>query len=688
MQHFSAGLAALLLTSTLCSAQHSDEGFTCKNHDPALLQRMFGGDAEALQRVQQSKAALDAHTTTYQRGGEEYVIPVVFHVIHMNGAENISDAQIIDAVRILNEDFNKENPDWPNARAQFQDRVADVGIRFRLAQRDPEGNCTNGITRTVSPLTFQGNYEMTQLVQWPREHYMNVWIGASADGAAGYTNYPWVLDWSPESDGIVVQATYLGSIGTGSPGRSRVLTHEVGHWLNLMHCWGNSNDPGGEENCFEDDEVADTPLTRGWVSCFLNGASCGSEIDNVENYMEYAYCNKMFTTGQGDRMIAALTSPVADRNELWQPGNLAYTGVDQEPTLCEAAFIAARQQICVGESVQFTDVSYNTVSERSWTFVGGEPASSSDPSPTVTYTEPGTYSASLTVSDGTTTLNTQQTIAVEVLASPGGAVPLAEGFEAGTTLGDMGWSVLNPDGDLAFTLTSTAAASGTKSVVLQNGAGSRSRTDELLSATYDLSGAEDVSLTFKHAFAQRQGNNNDQLRVMVSNDCGATWSLRKQLFGNTNLNTAGTVTGNFVPDAEDWAETAVTNIGSSYHVENFRFKFQFTSDGGNNLYLDDINLTGIPVGLEERNGAMDGISIRPNPATDVAWVKLPADLDGFVTITLLDLLGRPLMPSMNIGQQRGQVEIPIRGLASGTYLVTVAMTDRISVQRLVVQGVR
>lgn len=686
MQHLAAGLATLLLTSTLCSAQHNDEGFTCKNHDPALLHHMFGGDADALQRAQQSKAQLDAHTAGYERGGEEYVIPVVFHVIHQNGTENISDAQLIDAVRILNEDFNKENPDWPNARAQFQDRVADVGIRFRLAQRDPDGNCTNGITRTVSPLTFVGDYEMTQLIQWPREHYMNVWVGAAANGAAGYTNYPWVLDWSPESDGIVVQASYLGSIGTGSPSRSRVLTHEVGHWLNLMHCWGNSNDPGGEENCFEDDEVDDTPLTRGWVSCFLNGASCGSEIDNVENYMEYAYCNKMFTTGQGDRMIAALTSPVADRNELWQPGNLAYTGVDQAPELCAADFIATRQQICAGESVQFTDVSYNSVTERTWTFAGGEPATSSAATPTITYSVPGTYAVSLTVSDGTTTLNTQQTVAVEVLPSPGGAVPLVEGFETGTTLGALGWSVLNADGDLAFMLTSTAAASGTKSVVLPNGAGSRSRTDELLSGTYDLSDAEEVTLTFRHAFAQRQANNNDRLRVMVSNDCGATWSLRKQLFGNTNLTTAGTVTGNFVPDADEWVETAITNIGSSSHVADFRFKFQFTSDGGNNLYLDGINLNGMPVGLAEEHGQGQGLQLRPNPTTDMAYLRI-ASATGPVVVTLMDLLGRPAAASIARGASNGnlEMEIPVNGLARGVYLVQVAFVDRTDMLRLVVE---
>ena len=140
-----------------------------------------------------AKGLLDARTEGFsanaERGGDEpYIIPMVFHIIHNNGVENITDAQVYDAVRILTNDYTKQNADWPNVRPEFLDIVADVNIEFRLATLDPEGNCTNGITRTVSTQTYDGDFEMTQLIQWPRDQYMNIWVAASAgSGVAGYT---------------------------------------------------------------------------------------------------------------------------------------------------------------------------------------------------------------------------------------------------------------------------------------------------------------------------------------------------------------------------------------------------------------------------------------------------------------------------------------------------------------------
>ena len=111
-----------------------------------------------------------------RQGGSTYVIPVVFHVIHENGPENISDAQIHDAMRILNDDFNQLNLDWDDVNPAFVGLVGNIGIEFRLAQKDPNGNCTKGITRTESPLTNDGTQTMKDLIQWPRNQYMNVWV--------------------------------------------------------------------------------------------------------------------------------------------------------------------------------------------------------------------------------------------------------------------------------------------------------------------------------------------------------------------------------------------------------------------------------------------------------------------------------------------------------------------------------
>lgn len=687
-------LTATLLSAAPAFAQYEAqrtidpaEGFACLANHPAELQRHLDRTPGALEAAMQAKALLDAHTRDVVRGEgarSTYVIPVVVHIIHNNGPENIADEQVYDAVRILNEDFNKLNPDWPSVRPEFVDRVANVGIEFKLAKRDPWGNCTNGITRTVSALTYSGEYEMTQLIQWPRDRYMNVWVCANAGGAAGYTYYPIWLDSWPEADGMVMRHDYLGSIGTSAPSRSRVWGHEVGHWLNLKHCWGDSNEPGSDENCFMDDEVEDTPLTRGWTSCFLGGNSCGSPLDNVENYMEYSYCARMFTNGQADRMIAALTSPIAQRNNLWQSATLAATGVSEEGLLCEARFAHGATEICAGGSVSFRDESFHGITVRNWSFPGGVPATASAAQVVVTYPEPGVYPVTLSVSDGSSGAVVERPSLVVVLPATGEQVPLVEGFEGTAPLEEGDWVVRNPDGDVTFAVTNAAAASGQYSLRLVNGPERLGRKDDLVSTTFDLRNADSIHISYRYAFARRNGANEDRLRVYVSRDCGATWSLRQQLRAEQTLATAGNVMGAFVPNADQWARAEVTNISQAFRSRDFRLRFEFESGGGNDLFLDDININGAPVGMAELNG--DGVlMVVPNPSGPVAqvWITLPTAQRG--ELRVLDALGRVVYsaPEQLFAGAARTVEVPLPHAQPGTYLLELRTAEGRWVRRFV-----
>lgn len=576
-----------------------------------------------------------------------YTIPVVFHVIHTNGPENISDAQIHDAVDLLNDNFNKMNASWSTVNPAFLGIVADCQIEFKLARKKNNGACTNGITRTYSETTNAdvGNDQVAavQAAQgnWPGNKYLNIFVVKDAGGAAGYTTYP--ANWSSTnmSNGIKILHNYVGSIGTSNLNVSTALTHEVGHWLNLKHCWGDTNNPGLAGNCADDDDVTDTPNTIGWTSCNVNGSSCSS-LDNVENYMEYSYCSKMYTEGQKARMHAALNSNIGDRDNVVSASNLIATGVSLPDALCQVNFSGDKTEICAGSSITFTDESYNFVSSTNWTFSGGTPNVSSSSNPTITYNTPGVYNVSLQASDGSTTLTNTKTNYIVVLPNPGDPLPYTEGFETLTAFPDyQRFTVRNDDNGQAWQITSTASSSGSKCVRLNNYSASVTGTlDAFMSAPIDLSGVDpgdNIVFNFRYAYHKRTTADDEWLRFYISNDCGETWVLRKNLHGS-GLSSAVSSTS-YVPVSSDWTSVSITNITSSYYVSNFRFKFEFESDGGNNIYIDDINLYPASMtGIDEQN-EVSGLSIYPNPVTDMMQINIQVQNASEYRVTVHNVLG-------------------------------------------------
>ena len=173
----------------------------------------------------------------------------------------------------------------------FKSIHADCEIEFRLAKKDPSGNCTSGINRIASPYTYTGTHDVKSLIHWDPTKYLNIYVVANAAGLAGHCVWPSDADTIPAWDGIVITHSYVGEIGTSSTLTRVSLSHEVGHYFNLQHTWGGNNVPGyyflpcadPNKDCNIDDGVSDTPVTIGWQTCNLNGASCGSTLDNVKN---------------------------------------------------------------------------------------------------------------------------------------------------------------------------------------------------------------------------------------------------------------------------------------------------------------------------------------------------------------------------------------------------------------------
>lgn len=246
-----------------------------------------------------------------QPGTSLYTIPVVFHVLHQNGTENIPDLQILDAIAILNEHFDAPTQaiDPP-----FDSVVGDMDIAFVLANTAPDGSPTDGIDRIETPLTENAGAPESYLNPWPRNRYLNIWTVASLDawGVAYLTARPEAVANTPCTDGIMIFSNYVGSIGTSGIVQMRTLTQAVGRFLNLkmLH-----EDPIDDGPC-GDDEVADTPPCPLISFCDAANEQCSTMPANVENFMMFSYCQKMFTEGQRARVHACINSSVAQRDEL------------------------------------------------------------------------------------------------------------------------------------------------------------------------------------------------------------------------------------------------------------------------------------------------------------------------------------------------------------------------------------
>ena len=243
-------------------------------------------------------------------------IPVVVHVVYNSPQQNISDQQIQSQITVLNNDYRRTNIDAMMTPGIWTSVAADCEIEFCLTSTDPNGNNTNGITRTQtsqSSFSMQGDPVKDASSggkdAWPNDDYLNIWVCNLGSSLLGYATPPFGNIGS--DDGVVIGYNYFGTQGTvQSPyNKGRTTTHEVGHWLNLEHLWGGSWGSCGNDN------VNDTPIQEeenyGCPAFPHNANSCGTtniDGDMFMNYMDYTNdaCMNMFTQGQKTRMIAAI----------------------------------------------------------------------------------------------------------------------------------------------------------------------------------------------------------------------------------------------------------------------------------------------------------------------------------------------------------------------------------------------
>ena len=704
-----------------CGAVAEQERYFAEHPGAREAQRAMYKQLEAMAATQQNRISYVTDVT----------IPVVVHIIHAGGPENISDRQINSAIDQLNTDYQKLNADTANTVAAFRARAAAIGFQFRLAKKDPNGNCTTGITRHYAPSLVNDDQSgsVQSLVIWDRQRYLNIWIVSSigtptAGGGIvlGYSNLP--QNSTAQRDGFVARGDWFGNQGTSSPGRaqSRTATHEIGHYFGLSHPWGQTNNPGTGV-CSGDDGVADTPTTDGTFNCDLNYSPCtdaatGQRIlANVQNIMDYASCPTMFTQGQKTLMRNVLALR-PERTGLATQANLVATGTNDgyvAPNCAPiAAFAPARgtgTSVCINTPVTLTDYSYNFSSAGgavtySWSFPGGTPATATGASVSVAYANAGFYPVTETVSNsaGSSTSTVTNYIRVE---GPTGAevAPYAESFE------NASFPALYPDPTLrnyatsGFTSAGVAAANyrwvrqanvpaatGSGYLVVQDRVIPAGATTQLITPNINLASVpRPATLTFARAFALRTVSSNEQLRISFSSDCGVNWSTPAVL-DVTALTTQGlTPIDGYVPTSSaDWQTTTVAIPAQFQGSGLFKVRFQMVNGTlqGNSFFLDDLRIAG-PLATKADALASRGISVYPNPMTNETAVHLNLTAATQVQVRLSDVLGRNVvsLPAKMYGAGQQSVSLQSAGhaLKAGVYVVHISLDGETFTSKLNVE---
>lgn len=617
-----------------------------------------------------------------------YIIPVVVHVIHNNGAGNLTLEQVESAIDIINIDFQKMNEDTSDVIDEFQSIIGDMKIEFRLAKLDPDGNCTTGLTKTVSEMTYNAGENVKSLVSWNTYKYLNIWVVNNIESGAGaYAYYPGTAP-GQDNEGIVCRNSQFG--GAGVSGNSnfsrRTLTHEIGHYLNLPHTWGNSNDVALPENCWYDDGVSDTPETIGTSqSCNLNQSTCGS-LDNIQNYMDYSTCSKMFTNGQVNRAHAALNSFAGGRYYLWQESNLWATGThdDYNASPCEpiADFYASFDQVCEGDYVDFFNVSYNGTTNDTWTyfweFEDGVPATSTEEAPEVSFSSPGFKNITLTATHSGGSGTTVKTSFIEVKSITGGEIyPFQESFEF-TDFPEheseelKNWTISSTD-NITWDRNTNASVDGNASMAVRLRVTDEESIHELISPPIDFSDeSSSVYMTFHYAYAKRNDDSNDNLKVQISTNCGKSWLTRMSLTGS-DLSTNGDVnisSSNFIPDNDEWFEKTV-NLGPVIGKQGVLIRFLVTSQKGNYLYIDNLNIGEIDNSIKEEL-FFSSIEILPTYGNEFPMLTINGEFSSEFELSVFDVLGKTYLNTRITQQNQIDLNTLVSSeVANGIYYIQV-----------------
>lgn len=578
---------------------------------------------------EQFEAWMQTRKTKYsarENGAERYRIPVVVHVIHRDEAvgtgTNISDAQIVSQIGVLNQDFTRANADAANTPAEFQSVAGGMNIEFVLARQTPDGQPTTGIVRARGSKTswsINDDAALKATSYWPAEDYLNIWVTNLSSTLLGYAQFPVSSGLSGLqdaednrlTDGVVIDYTVFGSIDDGAFSldaqfeKGRTATHEIGHYLGLRHIWGDDGGACGGSG----DYVADTPDQGNSTSgCPSNPQTTCSVHKMFQNYMDYTNdaCMNLFTQQQVARMVAVMDN--SPRRVTLPASKGLIAPVVYTRNLELTAIASPANEACAGQVTPQISVTNNgsaaVTSARIQLSVNGTAAETQ----TITFGTPVVTQASASVTfDPVTVAAGSTTLVFQILTVNGSAdenaadntqsvtvsVPYNIGAPFTETFGTwpVTWKVANSDEGITWASTlAPAAEAGNRAASLNfyNYQNAESAVDVLVTPVFDLSAATSPYLTFDVAYASLP-NFSDGLQVYVLTQCGSSTEGLTPVYAKagTSLATAPG-SGAFVPAGASQWRREIVDLRSYIGQAHVQLAFYGINDGGNNLYLDNI----------------------------------------------------------------------------------------------------
>lgn len=461
--------------------------------------------------------------------------------------------------------------------------------------------------------------------------------------------------------------------------------------------WGGTNQPGV---ACGDDGVLDTPISKGYSSCNLGSPTFCTPgvVENIQNYMEYAYCQRMYTLGQATRMQNAINSPVNGRNNLSAPNNLIVTGITNPLSNCIPDLninVLPSFSVCSGKVLSFNSFTFNAnPTSYSWSANNGASILNANTgTASIVFNSPGSSTVSCMVSNsyGSNT----SSIVITVLNGVTNVINTqSESFE-NVTLPAF-WNVINPTSpNQKWEIFSGTGSLGSKCMYVPTESLVANSIELLESPSYDFKNNPGALFTFKYAYAKDNPGNKDLFKVQASTNCGGTWSdIWVPTNGSLANNSGGTTASLFVPTHSfEWvfydlsAHPNFQNLINEDHV-TFRFYFQEDVGGtgfGNRFYLDEINFT-TPVGINELTKSI-GFNVYPNPTTAVFNLSFNLSNAAKIKYQVLSVSGAIILSEPEILFAEGAHEIKInetQKLQQGIYFVNFELNGVKMSRKLIV----